>query len=144
MAISKTVLMGWKVVVIDDEPDSLEVATRILRYYGSAVTTAQNGMEGIERIREVRPRFVICDLSMPELDGWGVITILKMDDTLRDIPVIALTAHALLEDRTRAIAAGFHNYLTKPLTAATFMGELLNLLIDIPGFDMLRTESGTP
>jgi CheY-like chemotaxis protein len=59
---------------------------------------------------------------------------LKLDRTTMDIPVIALTAHAMVGDRERAIMAGFHNYLTKPLTPATFMKDLLVLLTDIPAF----------
>jgi CheY-like chemotaxis protein len=57
---------------------------------------------------------------------------MKADVHLADIPVIALTAHAMVGDRERAIAAGFHNYLTKPLTVDRFMGDLVRLLIDIP------------
>lgn len=127
-------LCNWDVVVVDDEEDSLEVAEIILMEYGACVYTAENGEEGLALIREVRPRFVISDLSMPVKDGWGLIYELKNDHTTMEIPVIALTAHAMIGDRERAIAAGFHNYLTKPLTASTFMQNLLALLVDIPIF----------
>ena len=125
-------LAGWDIVVIDDEEDSLMVAQVILTSYGANLSTATNGEEGIQVIREVRPRFVISDLSMPVLDGWGVIQAMKKDPHLADIPVIALTAHAMVGDRERAIAAGFHNYLTKPLTVETFMQDLVNLIVNIP------------
>jgi len=125
-------LAGWDVVVIDDEPDSLEVAEVILNAYGATVHTGTNGAEGLELVRRIRPRFVISDISMPVMDGWGVIHTLKNDRTLMDIPAIALTAHAMVGDRERAITAGFHNYLTKPLTANTFIYDLLKLLMDIP------------
>ncbi len=69
---------------------------------------------------------------MPELDGWSMIYELNNDRTTLDIPVIALTAHAIVGDRERAIAAGFHNYLTKPLTPATFLNDLLKLVMDVP------------
>jgi CheY-like chemotaxis protein len=125
-------LDNWCVVVIDDEPDSLEVAEIILDAYGADVHTGCNGLEGLELVRRIRPRFVISDISMPEMDGWGFIHELKNDPALMDIPAIALTAHAMVGDRERAIAAGFHNYLTKPLTADTFIYDLMKLLIDIP------------
>ncbi|QPC83288.1 response regulator [Phototrophicus methaneseepsis] len=125
-------LMGWDIVVVDDEPDSLEVARYILDFYGANVYTATNGKEGLDLVEEVRPRFVISDLSMPIMDGWEFLSNLKSTGYMRDIPVIALTAHAMKGDRERAIAVGFHNYLTKPLTAHTFMDELLVLLLDIP------------
>lgn len=130
--IPTNILSSWDVVVIDDEPDSLEVARYILDFYGAEVHTAHNGKEGFSLVESVRPRFVISDLSMPEMDGWGLIDSLKSTPHLRDIPVIALTAHAMHGDRERAIAVGFYNYLTKPLTANTFMDELLALLIEIP------------
>lgn len=130
--IPSDLLAGWDVVVIDDEPDSLEVARYILDFYGAKVLTATNGQEGIALVEQTKPHFVISDLSMPEMDGWEFVSALKSTVQVQDIPVIALTAHAMRGDRERAIAAGFHNYLTKPLTAHTFMDELLTLLLDIP------------
>lgn len=125
-------LKEWDVVVIDDEPDSLEVARFILDFYGANVHTAINGKEGISLVEKIKPRFVISDLSMPEMDGWEFISALKSTAHLQDTPVIALTAHAMKGDRERAVAAGFDNYLTKPLTATTFMDNLLMLLLNIP------------
>lgn len=130
--IPPDLLKDWDVVVIDDEPDSLEVARYILDFYGANVHTATNGQEGVGLVKQIKPRFVISDLSMPEMDGWEFLRELKSTVYTDDIPVIALTAHAMKGDRERAIAAGFHNYLTKPLTATTFMDELLALLLDIP------------
>ena len=130
--IPRDLLAGWDIVVIDDEEDGLEVAEVILLEYGANVHTASNGQEGLEVVEAVRPRFVISDLSMPNVDGWGFIAAMQKERELAQIPVIALTAHAMTGDRERAIAAGFHNYLTKPLTVETFMGDLVNLLTTIP------------
>jgi CheY-like chemotaxis protein len=130
--LPKNLLSGWDIVVIDDEEDSLMVAEIILADYGATLYTATNGAEGLKQIRKVRPKFVISDLSMPGMDGWGLIHTIKNDRTLMDIPVIALTAHAMIGDRERAVSAGFHNYLTKPLTAQTFIQDLVKLLVDIP------------
>lgn len=125
-------LKGWDIVIIDDEEDSLMVAQVILDEYGANTHTASNGEEGLEVIREIKPKFVISDLSMPVLDGWGVISKMQSELALREIPAIALTAHAMVGDRERAIAAGFHNYLTKPLTVETFIQDLVSLLVNIP------------
>jgi two-component system cell cycle response regulator len=133
MQIPDNLLEGWNIVVLDDEEDSLEVAEIILYEYGATVHTAANGKEGLETVLRVKPRFVISDLSMPVMDGWGFISAMKTNRELADIPCIALTAHAMVGDRERAVSAGFHNYLTKPLTVDTFMADLLKLLIDIPG-----------
>ncbi len=130
--IPRDLLKGWDVVVIDDEEDSLMVAEIILTEYGANLHTAVNGLDGLAVVRRVRPRFVISDVSMPVMDGWGFIYELRNDPELFETPAIALTAHAMLGDRERAIEAGFHNYLSKPLTPDTFIIDLLNLLMDIP------------
>ncbi|MCU0476091.1 MAG: response regulator [Anaerolineae bacterium] len=132
MDIPRDLLKGWDVVVIDDEEDSLMVAEIILTEYGANLHTAVNGLDGLAVVRRVRPRFVISDVSMPVMDGWGFIYELRNDPELFETPAIALTAHAMLGDRERAIEAGFHNYLSKPLTPDTFIIDLLNLLMDIP------------
>jgi CheY-like chemotaxis protein len=126
------ILGGLVIVVVDDEPDSLEVAKELLEMYDVEVVTATNGREGLEKIIEYRPAFVISDLSMPEMSGWEMLHVLKSDRATAEIPVIALTAHAMVGDRARAIAAGFHNYLTKPLQPESFINDLLKVVIDIP------------
>lgn len=139
MQIPKDLLKAWDVLIIDDEEDSLEVAEIILHEYGARIHSAANGEEGLKLVQQFRPKFVICDLSMPVMDGWGFISTVKKERELMDIPVIALTAHAMYGDRERAIKAGFHNYLSKPLTVETFMADLVKLLVDIPELkDMLK------
>lgn len=128
------ILRDWRIIVIDDEEDSLEVAEIILLEYGASLHTASNGQDALAIVHDVMPHFIISDISMPIMDGWGFISALKSDRATAHIPVIALTAHAMKGDRERAIGAGFHNYLSKPLTADTFIHDLLNLLTDIPEF----------
>ncbi len=131
MNIPPNILRGWSVVVIDDEPDSLEIASILLQMHGANVLTAENGRTGLELIKTSAPRFIISDLSMPEMSGWQLLEALKLGDRkLSAIPIIALTAHAIPSDRTRALAMGFHNYLTKPLQPETFIQQLLTLLVD--------------
>jgi CheY-like chemotaxis protein len=131
-SIPPDLLDGWDILIVDDEDDSLEVARYILDFYGAQVHTATNGQEGVSLAQQVNPKFVISDLSMPDMDGWDMLRALHENPKTQDIPVIALTAHAMVGDRERSIAAGFHNYLTKPLTADTFIHELIKLLMDIP------------
>ena len=71
---------------------------------------------------------------MPVMDGWGLIYEMQNDPVLRELPIVALTAHAMIGDRERAVAAGFHNYITKPLTVETFMEDLVKLLVVLPEF----------
>lgn len=130
--VNSELLKDWKVIVIDDEPDSLMLAQMLLERCGATVLTATNGKEGFDLIEKHSPRFVLSDLSMPVLDGWGMNELVQQDPQLRTIPIIAFTAHAMIRDRERALAAGFHNYITKPLTPRTFIQNLLNLLLDVP------------
>jgi two-component system cell cycle response regulator len=130
--IPSDLLAGWQVVLNEDDPDSLDVAQYILEYYGATVHTAVNGQIGLSLVRQVLPRIVISDLSMPVMDGWEFLTALRQDPLIKDIPVIALTAHAMRGDRERVLAHGFNNYISKPLTADTFIGELIALMMNIP------------
>ncbi len=131
--LSPNVLEGWKILVVDDEPDSLAVAQILLEMYGATVYAACSGGEGYELALRFRPRLIISDLSMPNVSGWQLVHKLKENLSTRDIPVIALTAHAMEGDRARGFAAGFHNYLTKPLQPETFVSDLLRLVVDNPG-----------
>jgi CheY-like chemotaxis protein len=134
--MAPTLLQGWLVLVVDDEPDSLLIPHRLLKKCGAEVLTASNGKLGLDLATQRRPRFIISDLSMPEMSGWEMLYHLKNTPSTVAIPVIALTAHAMSGDRERAMEAGFHNYLTKPLRPETFISDLLNLLVDIPTIGM--------
>ncbi len=129
--MSPELLKDWKVLVVDDEPDSLLVAQTLLEMCGANVFSASNGRQGAELAHRVSPQFIISDLSMPEMSGWQMLHQLKSTPATKEIPVIALTAHAMEGDRKRAMEVGFHNYLTKPLRPETFINDLLRLLIDV-------------
>jgi len=127
-------LEGWYVLIVDDEPDNLDVARRMLEKAGAHVLMAENGAEALNIINHQHVDFVLCDLSMPVMDGWMLIEELNQDRRLAELPVIALTAHAMNGDRERAIQAGFVNYITKPLDIEKFVTNLLAILVDIPVF----------
>ncbi len=123
--IDKTVAKTWTVLLVDDEPDSLEIVTRILRFNGATVHTALSGKAALDILAKLKPTFVIMDLSMPGMDGWEMLYSIKSTPKMQDVPVIALTAHAMKGDRERAVGAGFHYYFTKPLNPISFFDELL-------------------
>jgi CheY-like chemotaxis protein len=142
MTIPPDAFQNWTVVVVEDDPDSRTVVTMLLEMHGATVITASNGEEGLEVIQANRPRFVISDLSMPEMSGWELIEALKQGDRpIAEIPVIALTAHAMDYDRRRAINAGFQNFITKPLQPEKFIRQIVTFLaVDIPELQ-IYTES---
>jgi CheY-like chemotaxis protein len=134
-------LTGKKVLLVDDEPDSLDVAATLLRMSEAEVITAVSGTDGFAKAKEHRPLFIISDLSMPGMDGWELLKAIKRDESVSDIPVIALTAHAMPGDRRKALHAGFSNYLTKPLQPETFVGNLIRLVMDTPQIAMRINQS---
>lgn len=139
--LSQNILVGWKVLVVDDEPDSIDIAQTLLKAYGATVITAANGLEGFQKASNERPNFIISDISMPIMSGWDMVAKLKNQLSTADIPVIALTAHGMEGDRERAMAAGFHNHLTKPLDPVHFIRDLLQLMIDLPDIAQLFEDS---
>lgn len=128
--------VGWDVLVVDDEPDNLEVASRLLKLAGATVATAEDGKKALEIVRShpANFKFVLSDLSMPDMDGWELLYLLKQEPRTMNIPVIALTAHAMAGDRERGMAAGFHNYITKPLDPTKFIRQVISLLIEVPEY----------
>jgi CheY-like chemotaxis protein len=128
---------GWDILVVDDEPDSLEVAYRLLKLAGASVTVARNGQEALEKVTQQRPKFILTDLSMPDVDGWEFLYQLKQVEANVGIPVIALTAHGMTGDRERVMAAGFHNHITKPLDPTKLIQQLINLLVELEEFKPL-------
>jgi CheY-like chemotaxis protein len=129
---NRDVLAGWDVMVVDDDPKSLDVATRILAHYGARVHQALNGEEALAILQTLKPKFIISDLSMPVMDGWILISRIRANPALAAIPVIALTAHAMIGDQERVVAAGFRAYLSKPLSPATFIIDVLKIIKDVP------------
>lgn len=123
----------WDVLVVEDEADSLEVARRLLQMAGANVFTATNGRDALDIIKNTKLRFILSDLSMPIMDGWELLYELKRNRPTLEMPVIALTAHSMPGDRERAITAGFHNYISKPLNPPKFIQQLMNILVEIPG-----------
>jgi two-component system, cell cycle response regulator DivK len=132
MARIPDVFSGWTVLLVDDEQDSLEVAQMLLQMAGANVLVASNGAEALKILKDEKPRFILSDISMPQMNGWEMMDRLNRDRALRDIPVIALTAFAMPGDRERAIEAGFANHITKPLEPRKFIDQLVNLLAEMP------------
>jgi two-component system cell cycle response regulator DivK len=118
----------WTALIVDDEPDNVGVARKVLNYGGATVYVARNGVEGLAVLKDVRPTFVLLDLSMPEMDGWEMFRIMKSNDTLSSIPVIALTAHAMAGDKEKVIETGFNGYIAKPFRINSFVAEIQKCL----------------
>jgi len=121
-------LDGWRVLVVDDEPDSIDVVTMVLSASGATVFTAANGQEGLVIFKQRQPTLILTDLSMPEMDGWELIKEIRQSKNGHTTPVIALTAHAMSGDKERVLAGGFDGYLSKPLKMFTLLDDLKSCL----------------
>jgi len=117
-------LLTWTVLIVDDEQDNLGVAEKILAFYGARVHTAKNGLEGMKVLETVTPTLILLDLSMPQMDGWQMLKALREDSRNTNVPVIALTAHAMPGDRERVLEAGFDDYITKPFRLMSFVSDI--------------------
>jgi CheY-like chemotaxis protein len=112
------------VLVVEDQVENRDLMSYLLRAFGHEVDTAGNGAEGLEAARRRRPDLAVIDIQMPVMDGLQLVAALKSDPALASIPAVGVTAFAMVGDRDRILAAGFDGYLTKPIEATTFVGEL--------------------
>jgi CheY-like chemotaxis protein len=112
-------LHGVKVLAVDDNADALEIVTRILHDAGASVQTAGSGAEALSYLREREVDVVLCDLAMPEMDGFEVLHRIRQLETTngRVKPVFAVSAFASADDRVRCLAAGFNGHMAKPWNA---------------------------
>ena len=113
-----------KILVVDDDEMNRDMLSRRLIRKGYEVVLAVNGAEAIEKAREERPALVLMDLSMPVLDGYEATRRLKASGETSAIPIIGLSAHAMVGDREKALAAGCDDYDTKPVELPRLLGKV--------------------
>ena len=104
-----------RILIVEDNMDTYELVRFILEKNGFETFLAMNGRDGVNAANKQRPDLIIMDLSMPEMDGWTAMRLIKSNTATSSIPMIALTAHALPSDRKRAFDAGCDEYITKPM-----------------------------
>lgn len=117
--------MEQKVILhIEDNFHNRRIVRKVLTAHGYTIIEAEDGLSGLEMVRQLRPPLILLDIGLPGMDGLEVVEHIKADKTLCHIPVIALTASAMRGDRERFLAAGCHDYLSKPIQVI----ELLTLV----------------
>lgn len=124
-------LDGWgrmkQVLIGEDNPANLELLTEILQGWGYTVEQASTGPKVVELVEVSTPDLILLDIQMPEMDGYAVVRMLRIDERVRHIPVIALTAYAMRGDRERALKSGFDGYITKPINRTSLRSEIERL-----------------
>ena len=110
-----------KILYVEDNEDNIYMLSRRLKRKNFDLVIARDGQAGVEAAQKENPDIILMDLSLPVLDGWGATRKLKGDASTKDIPIIALSAHAMEEHKSSAIEAGCNDYDTKPVDFARLM-----------------------
>ena len=113
-----------KILYVEDNPDNVYMLTRRLKKKGFELIIAGDGQEGIDKAIEESPDLILMDLSLPTMDGWTATAEIKKIEEVKDIPIIALSAHAMPEHRDRAIKAGCSDYYTKPVDIKRLLSKM--------------------
>ena len=117
-----------KILLVEDNPDNRDLFARLLRFAGHEIVLAQDGVQAVALAQTEYPDLIVMDLQMPGLNGWQATKLLKTLTQTQHIPIIALTAHALTEDRIRGLAIGLDEYETKPVEFPKLLAKIDTLL----------------
>ncbi len=117
-----------RILVIEDNRENRELMVYLLRAFGHTVMEANDGERGIETALREQPDLILCDIHLPGVDGYEVARALRANPRLRARPLIAVTALAMVGDRAKGLAAGFDEYIPKPIEPETFVGQIDSFL----------------
>jgi two-component system cell cycle response regulator len=117
-----------RILVIEDNPTNLELMVYLLNAFGHEPLIAMDGERGLGTVQHESPDLIICDIHLPKMDGYEVARRLKSHPALRDIPLIAVTALAMMGDRDKILKAGFDGYIPKPISPENFVSHVESYL----------------
>lgn len=113
-----------KILVVEDNPLNLKLLRDVLQFAGYDVIEARSGEDGVRLAEEDPPDLVLMDLQLPGIDGYEALRRLRQPNSVPNVPVVAVTAFAMAEDRKRAMAAGFDGYVEKPISVRELPGHV--------------------
>lgn len=116
------------ILLVEDNEFNRDMLSRRLIKYGFQITVAIDGGESVQLAKSMVPDLILMDMSLPVMDGWEATLQIKADPMTQNIPVIALTAHAMGEDRQKALDAGCDEYDTKPIELSRLLSKIHKLL----------------
>ena len=122
-----------KILLVEDNEMNRDMLSRRLVRSGYEVIMAEDGARGVAMATSDRPDLILMDMSLPVIDGWEATRRIKATPELRKIPIIALTAHAMVTDRDKALEAGCDDYDTKPIELQRLLGKMETLLAPAGG-----------
>jgi CheY-like chemotaxis protein len=118
----------WRVLIVDDDYDSVRMVSKILTFHGAEVHVAHNGEECLEMLGVVNPSLIVTDLAMPDMDGWQTLIAVRSRSQTAHIPVVAITSYDSVLVAEKVMDAGFDAYFAKPLNPRTFVENLAKLI----------------
>ncbi len=130
--------MKRTILLIEDNEQNRYLAIFLLEQHGYKIVPATNGPDGIEMAKASTPDLILLDIQLPLMDGYTVARILRGIESLRDVPIIAVTSYAMVGDREKSLEAGCTGYIEKPINPETFVREIEQFLNPPP------TTSGGP
>jgi CheY-like chemotaxis protein len=113
-----------RVLLVEDNPANLALMKYLLQASGYTILTATNGREGVVVAQRESPDVILMDLQMPNMNGYEAVRQVKEVPALRGVPIIAVTAFAMVGDRDKILARGFDGYIAKPITPERFVSEV--------------------
>lgn len=120
--------MKGRVLVVEDNPMNLELVTDLLEMADFEVISSDTARQAIDMMRSEHPDIILMDVALPDMDGLEATRLIKADPEIQNIPVVALTAHAMSGDAERAKAAGCNGYITKPIDTKKFAVEVEQIM----------------
>jgi two-component system cell cycle response regulator DivK len=120
--------MARRILVVEDNPKNLKLVRDVLLYSGFEVVEAQTGEEGVALAGQDPPDLILMDLQLPGMDGAEALRLLRQNRATRSVPVVAVTAFAMQDDRDQALAAGFDGYIEKPISVRALPDQVTTYL----------------
>jgi two-component system, cell cycle response regulator DivK len=120
--------MGQRILVVEDNAKNLKLLRDVLQFSGYDVAEAQSGEEGVEMAGNRTPDLILMDLQLPGIDGVEALRLLRENPNTRAVPVVAVTAFAMENDRIQALLAGFDGYIEKPISVRALPSQVKTLL----------------
>ena len=119
---------NWRVLIVDDDPDNVGVLELVLGFHNATTRIAASGIECLDMLRKETPTLLLVDIQMPGMTGYELLEHIRANAAWRDLPVVAVTAHAMRGDADRIMRAGFDGYISKPVDVASLIDDLNSIL----------------
>ena len=120
--------MSAKILIVEDNPANLQLMEYLLRAFGYSTVVATDGTEGVAQASSELPAVILMDLQLPGLSGYDAARQIRSTQALRAVPIIAVTAFAMVGDRERILSQGFDGYIAKPISPETFVSQVATFL----------------